>query len=75
MKHSNSESVCPVIDVKHGLYNTGSCLSESRCQVGKTLEYTCESGFTVSSPTTTCLEDHTWSASPMCTKGKCEHFL
>ena len=61
-----SEPICPALQVEHGYSRNVDCPSDSRCPVGNTLRYTCESGFTISSPSTTCQDDHTWSRTPLC---------
>ena len=61
--------MCPVVLVENGLSNSSNCVEQDKCSVGTTLQYTCGSGFSVSSPTTTCLADHTWSGKPACSKG------
>jgi len=58
--------VCPVPQITKDQSNSSNCITSDRCQVGTTLQYSCESGFVLLSPTTKCLEDHTWSNSPTC---------
>jgi len=58
-----------VFDVKNGFANFDNCLSKCRCKVGETVQYTCATGFAISSPTTTCQADHTWSVMPSCIEG------
>ena len=64
-----SESICPEIQVENGFTIGNICFNDARFPVGTKLRYTCESGFTISSPTTTCQADHTWSSTPLCIEG------
>ena len=64
-----SVPVCPVQTIDKGQSNSSACFSSDKCPVGTTLQYSCTSGFLISSPTTKCLEDHTWSNTPACVKG------
>jgi len=64
-----SVPVCPVLIIDKGQSNYSACFSSDKCPVGTTLQYSCEPGFLISSPTTKCLEDHTWSNAPVCVKG------
>ena len=66
-----SVPLCPLKHVDKGNSDFSSCPLSDRCGVHTTLQYTCEPGFVVSSPTTKCMEDHTWNASPTCVPGTC----
>jgi len=58
------------MDVQNGFIDYTECSLEKRCTVGTLLKYACEPGYAVSSPNTTCQNDHTWSVTPICTKSK-----
>jgi len=64
------DSLCVLLDVKHGLLNTSGCLSLDRCLVGTKLEYSCSDGYTVAMPSTQCLPNHTWSHMPTCVQSE-----
>ena len=61
--------MCPVVHVENGLSDFSNCVEQDKCFVGTPLQFTCASGYSVSSPTTTCRADHTWSGTPVCSKG------
>jgi len=61
-----SVPVCLVMIINNGTTDSRSCLTTELCQIGTTLQYKCDVGFTQSSSNTTCLEDHSWSKVPRC---------
>ena len=61
--------VCPMPSIVNTRSNSSNCITSEKCPVGTTLQYSCESGFVLSSPTTKCLDDHTWTNAPTCVKG------
>jgi len=61
--------LCPVTQVDNGLSDTSNCLTPDRCLVNTTIHYMCDAGYVVSSPTTTCMANHTWSPLLTCAKG------
>ena len=64
-----SVPVCPVSTIDKSHSNSSGCFTSDKCPFGTILQYSCESGFILSSPTTKCLEDHTWSNAPKCERG------
>ena len=59
-----------MLSVTNARVNTSECLTNDHCPVGTVLEYVCSEGYTISSPTTVCLSDHSWSHQPACIEQK-----
>ena len=66
--HSNCTlvPVCPVQVIDNIEYNNNQCLTPDICKEGTLLHYTCKPGFVAASTAVECLEDHTWSITPLC---------
>ncbi|XP_052777696.1 receptor-type tyrosine-protein phosphatase mu-like isoform X2 [Mya arenaria] len=60
--------VCPLMAPTYGWTNH-ACVTEKRCEVGKSVNITCKSGYTAAQVTATCLPDHTWSNKILCQEG------
>jgi len=59
-----------VLSVTNARVNTSECLTNDRCPVGTLLEYVCSEGYIISSPTTACLDNSSWSHQPECIEQK-----
>ena len=50
--------VCPVNEIKNGKVDTEICISPTQCEIGATLNYTCDNGFIGTNTTTSCFDNH-----------------
>ncbi|XP_052776637.1 uncharacterized protein LOC128214286 isoform X2 [Mya arenaria] len=60
--------VCPLISPTNGWTNH-TCVSENRCEIGKSVFITCETGYKADDSTMTCTSDHTWTNVLYCQEG------
>jgi len=62
-----SVPICPVMQIENGV--ASNCPTNGRCQVNSTIEYSCNPGYVSATPTTTCLNNHSWDPKPTCIAG------
>ena len=63
-----SVPICPAMHIENGV--ASNCPSTHKWQVNSTMEYNCNPGYVSATPTTTCLNNHSWDPKPTCTAGK-----
>jgi len=61
-------SVCSVVEIQNGYVDVIDCVAPTHCQVGTLLQYVCKDGFTGSTLSTKCLDNHSWDVVPRCVK-------
>jgi len=50
--------VCPVVELRNGNVDTSYCVAPTHCEIGVTVNYTCDNGFFGTNTTTSCVGNY-----------------